>query len=108
MQGLFFDWGARPPKNVVVYLGNTTTADGESLQGTEIVITLNGIEPSLPFDAVAAASSSQTVEPVVGNTTTVAVEGGSWTGAYVRLVIEGCWEDDGEGATVGEFVLIGG
>lgn len=108
VQGIFFDWGARPPKNVVVYLGNTTTVDGESLQGTEIVITLSGIEPSLPYDAVAAASSSQTVEPVEGNTTTVAVEGGSWTGAYVRLVVEGCWEEDGEGATVGEFVLIGG
>jgi len=108
ISGLFFDWGARPPKTVIVYLGNTTTADGASLEGTEVVITLNGIEPSLPFDAVAAASSSQMVEPVAGNTTTVAVEGGSWSGMYARLVIEGCWEEDGQGATVGEIVLIRG
>jgi hypothetical protein len=105
---MFFDWGARPPRNMVVYLGNTTTPDGESLYGNEIIITLNSIEPSLPYDAVAAAASSQMVEPVQGNTTTVDVEGGCWSGGYVRLVVEGCWEEDGLGATVGEFVLLGG
>jgi hypothetical protein len=106
ISGIFFDWGARPPKNVVVYLGNTT--DGTGLFGNEIIITLDGIMPNLPYDAGAYSSSDQEVEPVQGNTTTVAVEGGAWSGEYARLVVEGCWEDDGEGATVGEFVLIGG
>jgi hypothetical protein len=69
---------------------------------------LDGIMPNLPYDAGAYSSSDQEVEPVQGNTTTVAVEGGAWSGEYARLVVEGCWEDDGEGATVGEFVLIGG
>jgi hypothetical protein len=106
VSGLFFDWGARPPKNVVVYLGNTT--DGTSLYGNEIVIILDGIVPSLPYNATAAAASDQEVEPVQTNTTMVTVEGGAWSGEYARLVVEGCWEEDGEGATVGEFVLIGG
>ena len=105
ISGIFFDWGARPPKNAVVYLGNLT--EGESLYGNEIVITVDGIVPSLPYDAAVAASSNQDVVPVTDNTTTLAVEGGAWSGNYARLVIEGCWEDDGDGATVGEFVLIG-
>lgn len=106
VSGLFFDWGARPPKNVFVYLGNQT--DGIDIYGTEIVISVENIVPSLPFDAAAAAKASQEVLPVQGNTTSVDVEGGAWSGGYARLVIEGCWEEDGAGATVGEFVLIGG
>jgi hypothetical protein len=105
VSGLYFDWGIRPPKNVSVYIGNMT--DGETIFGNEIVITVDGVEPSLPFDAVAAAMSDQNVTPVVGNSTTVAVAGGAWSGDYVRLVVEGCWEEDGEGATVGEFALLG-
>jgi len=52
--------------------------------------------------------SLQDVVPVVGNTTILDVAGGAWSGEYARLEIEGCWEEDGDGATVGEFVLIGG
>jgi len=104
VSGLYFNWGIRPPKNVVMYMGNMT--DGEIIFGNETVITVHGVEPSLPFDGVAAASD-QNVTPVVGNSTTVAVAGGAWSGDYVRLVVEGCWEEDGEGATVGEFVLLG-
>jgi hypothetical protein len=105
VSGIFFDWGARPPKNVIVEFGNST--DGESLFGTGIVIEIDGITPDVPYDAAAYAASSQQVVPVTGNTTTVDVEGGAWSGDYVKLIVEGCWEDDGEGATVGEFVLIG-
>ncbi|KAE8448089.1 hypothetical protein EG329_009854 [Mollisiaceae sp. DMI_Dod_QoI] len=106
--GIYFNWGVRPPKSAIVYLGNTTTTDAAGLVGEEIVITIDGITPSLPYDAKVAESSNGQVEPVVGNSTTLAVEGGAWSGGYVRLVVEGCWEDDGLGATVGEFVLIGG
>ncbi|CZR59855.1 probable ATH1 Acid trehalase, vacuolar [Phialocephala subalpina] len=106
ISGLFFDWGARPPKSAIVYIGNTT--DGESLFGNEIIISVAGIVPSLPFNETAAATSNEEIVPVTGNTTTLAVEGGAWTGSYVRLEIEGCWEEDGQGATVGEFVVIGG
>ena len=106
ISGVYFDWGERPPVNATVYIGNLTDGEG-GVYGNEIQIIVDGITPSLPFDAAAAASSNQDVEPVVGNSTTVAVEGGAWSGSYVRLEIEGCWADDGGGATVGEFVLIG-
>ncbi|KUJ11837.1 glycoside hydrolase family 65 protein [Mollisia scopiformis] len=108
VSGLYFDWGARPPRSATVYLGNSTTVNGENLTGEEIIIQVGGIAPSLPFVAAEAEASAQEVQPVVGNSTTVAVEGGAWSGGYVRLVVEGCWEEDGEGATVGEFVVIGG
>jgi hypothetical protein len=106
VSGLFFDWGARPPKNATVYLGNST--DGTIIYGNEIIITVDDISPSLPFNAVDAAASSQEVEPVVSNTTTITVDGVAWSGEYARLVVEGCWEEDGDGATVGEFVLVRG
>ena len=107
ISGLFFDWGARPPKNVVVYIGNQTDGEG-GLYGEEIIITVDGVVPNLPYEATAAGQSDQAVLPVVGNSTTVDVVGGAWSGEYAKLVIEGCWEGDGAGATVGEFVLISG
>lgn len=91
----------------MVFLSNTTDGEGGTY-GNEVEIIVNGITPSLPYNETEARTSSSDVVPVVGNTTILNVEGGVWSGAYVRLVVEGCWEDDGEGATVGEFVLIGG
>jgi len=105
ISGIFFDWGARPPLNATVYIGNLTDGEG-GVYGNEIQIIVDGITPNLPFDATAEQKSDE-VEPVTGNSTTVEVEGDAWSGAYVRLEIEGCWEVDGAGATVGEFVLIG-
>ncbi|RDL37525.1 putative ATH1 Acid trehalase, vacuolar [Venustampulla echinocandica] len=104
ISGIFFDWGTRPPKSAVVYLGNTT--DGTQLYGTEDVITINDITPSMPYNETEAAASSLDVVPGTGNTTTIKVAGGAWSGMFARLEVEGCWEDDGDGATVGEFVLI--
>lgn len=106
LASISFDWGARPPVNVTVFLGNSTSGMGTSGE-EEIVIEVDGVAPDLPYDAVKVAESSMSVVSVEGNTTTVVVEGGAWTGDYVRLEIEGCWEKDGAGATVGEFVLIG-
>ncbi|PQE33019.1 Acid trehalase protein [Rutstroemia sp. NJR-2017a WRK4] len=107
VSGIFFDWGARPPKQARVYLGNQTTSDGQ-VYGNEWVITVDSITPSLPYNVTEASMSADSVEPVVGNTTTLRIEGGAWSGGYVRLEVEGCWVEDGVGATVGEFVLIGG
>jgi len=106
VSGISFDWGTRPPKKATVFLGNMTSEG--IIYGNEIVINIEGITPSLPFNATAAAASLQDVVPVVGNTTILDVAGGAWSGEYARLEIEGCWEEDGDGATVGEFVLIGG
>lgn len=108
VSSLFFDWGLRPPTSVTVYLGNDTdSCGGTGGKGTEINV--GAITPSLPYDAATASSpSALAVAPVVGNTTTVQVASGIWSGNYARLEIEGCWEEDGEGATVNEFVIVGG
>lgn len=103
-----FDWGLRPPKTAVVYLGNST--DGETIYGENvIVIRADGISPSIPFNEVEAENASVDVVPVIGNTTRInlALGSGAYSGRYARLVIEGCWEEDGKGATVGEFILRG-
>ncbi|KAH7356788.1 glycoside hydrolase family 65 protein [Rhexocercosporidium sp. MPI-PUGE-AT-0058] len=105
ISNIHFNWGLRPARSAVVYLGNST--DGIANTANEVEIMINGIEPDKPFDAAAAANSTDEVLPVQGNVTTFSVVGGQWTGNYARLVIEGCWEEDGDGATVGEFELIG-
>lgn len=118
---IYFNWGLRPPRSASVFFGNETSGDGQIL-GSEWSIDVPGIVPSLPYNATtgsstqynATASQSENsdantkVVPVVGNETRLVVEGGAWSGKYVRLVIEGCWEEDGVGATVGEFVVVGG
>jgi hypothetical protein len=115
--GAYFNWGMRPPRNATIYVGNETIVDANGnvvLRGAEWKIPIDGIVPSEPYDAAAANSSTARspagVVPVVGNSTTKLGNGagdGVWTGHYVRLEVEGCWEEDGMGATVGEFVLIG-
>ncbi|RDW79799.1 putative ATH1 acid trehalase [Coleophoma cylindrospora] len=103
---IYIDWATRPPKSATVYLGNSSeiTGTGAFIFGNEAVISFPAIEPSIPYNATAAALSTDQVEPVVGNTTTLAIAG-TWSGLYARLVIEGCWETDGVGATVAEFVI---
>ena len=107
VSGIFFEWGLRPPTSAIVYLANDTDSCN-GVAGTVIEINIGSISPNLPYNATASAESSQAVEPVVSNTTTVEVFGGVWSGKYAKLEIEGCWEEDGEGATVVEFVLIKG
>jgi hypothetical protein len=65
------------------------------------------IQPSSPYNATAFALSNQDVTPYEGNTSTfyIPAEDEVWSGKFARLVVEGCWEEDGEGSTVGEFVL---
>jgi hypothetical protein len=96
--GAYFDWGPRPPLSVTIYVGNNSN-------GLAHVFAKHDIAIDEPYDAAAAASAA--VTPYVGNSTTWSFGSVSWTGNYVRLEIEGCYERDGVGATVGEFVLIG-
>jgi len=106
ISSIFFDWGARPPLNATVYISNTTDSSGDFSAKEDYVTVLN-ITPDLPYNATAAAISSQQVQPVTSNTTTITMKDSPWSGKYVKLVIEGCWEEDGVGATVGEFVVVG-
>lgn len=66
---------------------------------------MDNVVPSLPYNETAAAASNQEVTPYVGNTSVFPVKEGVWSGMFATLVVEGCWEEDGEGATVGEFVV---
>jgi hypothetical protein len=102
---VFFDWGARPPRSALVEFGNMT--DGEIIYGNEVRFSIDNITPSLPFNETEALSSGDKVVPVLGNTTEVATAGDTYSGEYVRLSITGSWQEDGLGATVGEFVVLG-
>jgi len=95
---LYFDWGARPPLNIEVYIGNGTGGNGT-------LVWEGAVEISRPYNGTQGAN----IVPVEGNTTTVQLDGGKgvWSGAWVRLVVMGCWESDGVGSTVGEFVVVG-
>lgn len=105
LTGAVFDWGARPPRNVSIFIGNETVAalGSEGLYGEEEVIFIGDVKPNEPFNA----DSEERVVPYVGNETSVVFGGEAWSGRYVRLVVEGCWAGDGVGATVAEFVLLG-
>jgi hypothetical protein len=112
--GAYFDWGMRPPRNATLYIGNETVVDASgkvALWGVQRRIPIDGVVVSQPYDAAAANSSAARspagVVAYVGNSTTAVLGEGVWTGRYVQLEVEGCWEEDGMGATVGEFVLIG-
>jgi hypothetical protein len=101
-----FDFGMRPPRSLTIVLGNSTNV----LAGTNGTPETYGpfdIFPEFPYNAEQAANSSQIVESVVGNSTTVSISG-AWSGDYMRLEVTGCWEVDGKGATIGEVALIRG
>jgi hypothetical protein len=112
IRGLSFNWATRPPTKVSVFFGNSTAVrsgrwDPEARE-KEYVVRLNNINISVPYAQVAADEGG--VKPYVGNTTSVAVvtqEGKLWTGNYVRLVVEGCVQKDGQGASVAEFIILG-
>lgn len=99
---LFFDWGTRPPHSAVVYLGNSTSGS------PEYVIAVEDIQPSLVYNATEVEATMWEIRPSKENTTTVKVQDGIWSGEWARLVVEGCWAEDGKGATVSEFVIVGG
>lgn len=99
-----FDWGARPAVSATVYLGNYT--NGMADAASEVKIKISGIEPNLPYNVAEAAANIFNIEPVQSNVTTFQIPDGTWSGDYARLEINGCWENDGKGATVGEFALI--
>ncbi|KFY06042.1 hypothetical protein V492_08173 [Pseudogymnoascus sp. VKM F-4246] len=108
---LYFNWGSRPPRRAVVSFGNETAADchGEKQLSGKVVRVPVDVKPNDPFDAAEAAAA--VVKPYVGNETLVSVPGEVWTGKWVKLEIEGCWangEEDVKGATVAEFVVVGG
>ncbi|KAI9889158.1 MAG: hypothetical protein M1814_005749 [Vezdaea aestivalis] len=98
---MHFDWAQRPPAAARVLLSNDS-----SFGGVIVSIDVQNIVISMPFDV----ATNDIIKPYEGNTTNVTISEGSrpWSGKYARLEIEGLFDtDDGKGATVAEFALLG-
>jgi hypothetical protein len=114
-----FDWGERPPKTVRVGLTNET--DLGSIKDARHFFEMKP-EPSQSHNT---SESGLEVVPYVGNITTFSIPTNmpTWSGNFAILEIEGCnscssmdghvlrngteSDQNGMGATVGEFEIIG-
>lgn len=96
LDSIFLDFGMRPPTSIKVLLSNSSSFDS-----TTVVIAASAqINITRPWDP------NSPVVRYVGNTTSIAVEKGVWTGQYAKLTVDGCWAGDGSGATVAQFALV--
>ena len=111
---IYFNWGARPPMNATVFIGNTTEiCDGRvQLSGKLTEIPIDGVQPSDRYNETVAAAA--VVAPYEGNVTRVMLGNEVWSGNFAQLVIEGCYEcvqqeEEGQepGASVAEWAVIG-
>jgi hypothetical protein len=115
------EWGARVPQHARVILMNETTPSvgnfsiwPELTNRSMIVDMARVIELKPKVNTLCDGTPIPTVEDETkiqmyqGNCTTVDVVEGIWSAAYSILEIEGCQGCEGEeGATVGEFEVIG-
>ncbi|KAK7920499.1 hypothetical protein PG985_008521 [Apiospora marii] len=98
LRSVYLDFGMRPPKSVRVLLSNISTFDDPNATREIVGDTKTAITQPWKRDSP--------VVPYVGNTTEIAVGDDVWSGKFARLQIEGCWVEDGIGATVAEFALL--
>ncbi|KAK8134544.1 hypothetical protein PG984_006556 [Apiospora sp. TS-2023a] len=98
LRSVYLDFGMRPPKSVRVLLSNSSTFDDPN--ATQEIVRDTKIMVTQPWNA------DSPVVPYVGNVTEIALGNDVWSGKYARLQIEGCWVEDGVGATVAEFALL--
>jgi hypothetical protein len=117
-----FDWGPRIPASARVAFTNST--DPTSIEGAERIILIQ-VTPNKLYGADAGMSQIE-VEPYESNRTTVNMSqfgNDLWTGRTALFEMEGCqgcglrslvlengttvWQNDGRGATLGEFEVIG-
>lgn len=99
LDSILLDFAARPPKNIRVQLSNESSF-AEPPEQQQPLGQWIPVEISKPWVAES---------PVVrdaGNTTTVELPVGVWSGRYARLEVERCWAEDGAGPTVAEFALV--
>lgn len=96
---VLLDFAMRPPKSIRVLLSNGSSfADPPEQQ-----------QPLGQWIPVAISRPWAEELPVVlyaRNSTTVELPRGVWSGRYAMLDVEGCWAEDGAGATVAEFALV--
>lgn len=103
MDHVLLDFATRPPKSIRVSFSNdsssTKPTEGEQQQQPPLGQWIP-VETSKPW-----AAGSPMVS-YAGNSTTLELPRGVWSGRYARLDVEGCWAEDGAGATVAEFALV--
>lgn len=99
LDSILLNFATRPPKNLRVQLSNDSSF-AEPPEQQELLGQWIPIEISKPWVAELPA------ERYAGNTTTVELPRGVWSGRYARLDVEGCWAEDGAGPTVVDFALV--
>lgn len=88
------DFAMRPPKHVKVSISNSSDFEPALVLADEdISITKPWVQDS-------------PVVRYVGNNTIIPLINAVWSGRFAKLEVMGCWTDDGEGATVAEFMLL--
>ncbi|TLD20590.1 hypothetical protein PspLS_08675 [Pyricularia sp. CBS 133598] len=94
LEAIQLDFAMRPPKHVKVSVSNSSDFGSATVLADEDIHITKPWVPDSP------------VVKYVGNVTTIQFREATWSGAYAKLEIEGCWTDDGAGATVAEFGLL--
>lgn len=91
------DFGLRPPRRVrVAFYDESAGAEAAVFEAAAAV------DITAPWKGVDAP-----VVPYGGNVTTIALPAGAvWSGGVAKLEVEGCWVEDGAGATVAEFAVV--
>lgn len=99
LDSILLDFAARPPKSIRVQLSNDSSF-AEPPEQQQPLGQWIPVEISKPWVAESPVVRDE------GNTTTVELPLGVWSGRYARLDVEGCWAEDGAGPTVAEFALV--
>lgn len=94
LEAIQLDFAMRPPKHVKVSLSNSSDFEPSIVLADEDISITKPWVPDLP------------VVKYVGNNTIIQLADAVWSGAFAKLEVTGCWTDDGEGATVAEFMLL--
>lgn len=90
------DFGLRPPRRVRVAFYDEPAGEEAAFE------TAAAVNITAPWKGVDAP-----VVPYGGNVTTIALPTGAvWSGGVAKLEVEGCWVEDGAGATVAEFAVV--
>lgn len=101
MDHVLLDFAMRPPKRIRISFSN----DSSFAEPTE----REQQQPLGQWVPVEVSKPWATGSPVVlyaGNSTTLELPNGVWSGRYARLDVDGCWTEDRAGATVAEFALV--
>ncbi|KAL1305629.1 hypothetical protein AAFC00_007228 [Neodothiora populina] len=100
--GVTIDWGRRPATAIRVDFFNASSPSASESQDI-VTFDYTDILVSSPYDA----ATNDIIQAYVGNMSTFAFPSPIWSGRFATLTIEGCTIDDGVGATVAEFSIIG-